>query len=251
MIQDKKSTLFAALSMIFITQVFLAETIGVKIFSLEKTFGFSPLNYELLGISLSLNYTCGVLIWPVVFVMTDIINDFYGKKGVAFLSTSAAILILYGFFVFKLAIFTQPADFWEGMSAAQGVQSMNQAFSLVFAQSSWIIVGSLVAFIIGQMVDVFVFSQIKVRNFDAPIWVRATLSTLVSQFIDSFVVIYIAFVIGQGWSLSQFIAISINNYFYKFSLALLMIPILMLIHRGIERYLGADLSLEMRKQAIS
>ncbi|MCC6635706.1 MAG: VUT family protein, partial [Chitinophagaceae bacterium] len=85
-IKDKSTKLFIILSGFLIANALIAEVIGVKIFSLEETFGFKPLAIKLLGEDLSLNLTAGVLLWPVVFIMTDIINEYYGVKGVRFLS---------------------------------------------------------------------------------------------------------------------------------------------------------------------
>jgi len=81
-IQSKPTKLFIILAGIFIANALIAEIIGVKIFSLEKTLGFEPMRIRLLGNDLSVNLTAGVLLWPVVFIMTDIINEYYGMKGV-------------------------------------------------------------------------------------------------------------------------------------------------------------------------
>ena len=74
--KDKSSILFYILGSFFIANAILAEFIGVKIFSLESTFGLEPLNLTILGIeNLSFNLTAGVVLWPIVFVMTDVINE--------------------------------------------------------------------------------------------------------------------------------------------------------------------------------
>jgi uncharacterized integral membrane protein (TIGR00697 family) len=128
---------------------------------------------------------------------------------------------------------------------------MQQAFSAIFGQGSWIIIGSLSAFIIGQIADVFVFHKIKKMTGERLIWLRATGSTLVSQLIDSFVVLFIAFYVGQGWSLKLVSAICVLNYIYKFMMAILMTPLIYLVHNRIEKYLGADLAGEMRQAAMT
>jgi uncharacterized PurR-regulated membrane protein YhhQ (DUF165 family) len=79
-IKSKPTRLFLILSGIFITNALIAEFIGVKIFSLESTMGLKPAEIRLLGGTYSFNLTCGVLLWPVVFIMTDIINEYYGQK---------------------------------------------------------------------------------------------------------------------------------------------------------------------------
>src|SRR6185436_13350947 len=111
-IKHKPTRLFIILGGVFIANALIAEIIGVKIFSLEKTLGFSPLHIKLLGNDLSLNLTAGVLLWPVVFIMTDIINEYYGMRGVKFLSWLTAGLIAFAFLVFIGAMKLTPADFF-------------------------------------------------------------------------------------------------------------------------------------------
>jgi uncharacterized PurR-regulated membrane protein YhhQ (DUF165 family) len=84
--ENKRSLLFIILGSFFIANAILAEFIGVKIFSLESSLGMNKANWNILGYSLSFNMTVGVILWPLVFIMTDIINEYYGKPGVKILS---------------------------------------------------------------------------------------------------------------------------------------------------------------------
>ena len=230
--------MFILLGGFFIANALIAEFIGVKIFSLERVFGLEPVNMSFFGVEgLSFNLTTGVLLWPVVFVMTDIINEYFGMRGVRLLSFLAVGLIIYAFALFYVGIGLEPADFWPqshinalGDPNAQAtmreaVGDYDAAFSLVFGQGLWIIFGSLVAFLIGQVIDVRTFHSIKARTGEKMVWLRATGSTLISQFIDSFVVLLIAFYIGAGWDLSTVLAIGVVNYMYKFVVAVLLTPV--------------------------
>lgn len=258
----RANILFIFLGAFFIANAIIAEFIGVKIFSLEASFGLAPLNVNLWGETLSLNLTAGVLLWPVVFVMTDIINEYYGQKGVRLLSYIAAGLILYGFAVIRWAISLEPADFWvtshlfvyEGAELNQvkgEVSNFNTAYSLVFGQGTWIIVGSLCAFLIGQLIDVLVFQRIKKITGEGMLWLRATGSTLISQFFDSFIVLFIAFYFGADWPLSLVLAVGVLNYAYKFIVAILMTPLLYSIHHLIDHfYLGLETARLLRQQAM-
>lgn len=247
--ESKRNILFLILGSFFIANAIIAEFIGVKIFSLEQTLGIEPLNLMVLGNSLSLNLTAGVLLWPLVFVMTDLINEYYGKQGVRLFSFIAAALIAYAFVIVFLAIRLTPADFWITRNSENGVIDMQEAFSVVFGQGLWIIVGSLVAFLIGQFVDVWTFHFVKQKTGNKALWLRATGSTLVSQLIDSFVVLFIAFYIGAGWSLKLVLAIGIVNYCYKFIVAVALTPLLYLLHAAINKYLGQDLAEKMMREA--
>ncbi len=76
-LEQKKNRLFIILSGIFITNALLAEIIGAKIFSFEKTIGIDPVNLNIIGLTMDFNLTAGVLIWPVVFITTDLINEYF------------------------------------------------------------------------------------------------------------------------------------------------------------------------------
>jgi len=248
--RDKANTLFYILGSFFVANALLAEFIGVKIFSLEKLLGIQPINLSFFGESnLSFNLTAGVLLWPVVFIMTDIINEYFGRTGVRFMSFTAAGLIAYAFLMVYFAMGLSPADFWIERKTAFGTVNMDLAFDAIFGQGLWIIAGSLVAFLIGQLVDVYVFHFLRSFTGSSKIWLRATGSTLVSQFIDSFVVLLIAFYFGAGWDLSLVLAIGLVNYIYKFIVAVFLTPLLYLLHFVIDLYLGKELSYKLTEAA--
>lgn len=258
-IKNKPTRLFLVLGGFFIANALIAEIIGVKIFSLEKTLGFSPLNIHLLGNDLSVNLTAGVLLWSVVFIMTDIINEYFGMKGVKFLSWLTAGLIAFAFLIFIGAMKLIPADFFITSKQGSGVPDMSKAYNSVLGQGGFIIIGSLTAFILGQLVDVFVFHKIKKATGEKRIWLRATGSTLVSQFIDSFVVLFIAFYVGSRvnasgtdfvWPFKLVIAVGVVNYIYKFFVAILLTPVIYLVHNWIEKYLGHEQAGAMKKAAM-
>jgi queuosine precursor transporter len=238
---SRATRLFVILSGFFVANALIAEFIGVKIFALEGTLGVAPFAWNLFGQSGSLSFTAGVLLWPFVFVMTDIINEYYGPRGVRFISWLAVALISYAFFAAYAIILLEPAAWWVTVNAERGVPDMQAAFANVFGQGMWTIVGSIIAFLIGQLLDVAVFHRIRRATGEKWIWLRATGSTAVSQFVDSFVVLYIAFVIGpQHWPVPQFLAVGTVNYAYKLAMAILMIPVLYLVRRGIRSYLGFE-----------
>lgn len=250
-IKDKPARLFIGMACFFVANALIAECIGGKIFSLEKTFGASPSNFTLFGQSgLAFNLTCGVLLWPLEFIMTDIVNEYYGPKAVRRISYTAVILISYAFLMFYLAIHIPPADFWIGSGTENNIPNMNDAFGGIFGQGMWIIFGSLSAFLVSQLVDVTVFHKIKRATGERFIWLRATGSTVVSQFVDSFIVLFIAFKIGKGWTWQLVLAICIVNYLYKFTMALILTPLIYLIHHRIEKYLGVTTAKEMRMAAM-
>lgn len=248
----KEQLLFVILAGFFISNALIAEFIGVKIFALEESLGMEPMNWNLFGQVGSLNFTAGVLLWPVVFIMTDVINEYYGQKGVRILSYLAVGMISYAFLMAYGAINLAPADWWVGSFSENGVPNMQQAFSRIFGQGMWIIGGSLVAFFLGQLTDVFTFHKIRKVTGESKVWLRATGSTLVSQLIDSVVVLYIAFVLGpQKWSMGLFLAVATVNYLYKVVVAILLTPVIYGAHAIIDKYLGEELAEKLKMQAAS
>ena len=122
----------------------------------------------------------------MIFVITDIVNEYYEVKSIRFLTLLTTALIVFAFFIFYFAIKAAPdTGFWLSSYSKEGVPDMQAAYKAIFGQGMNIIVGSLTAFIIGQLIDAFVFRGIKKFTGEKAIWARATVSTLVSQFIDS------------------------------------------------------------------
>lgn len=248
--QSRATRLYVVLCGFFVANALIAEFVGVKIFALETSIGIAPLDWQLFGQSGSLSFTAGVLLWPVVFLMTDVINEYFGRRGVRFISWLAVGLISYAFLAAYAAISLAPADWWVTVNAQRGVPDMQAAFASVFGQGMWTIGGSITAFLIGQLVDVAIFVRIRHLTGERWIWLRATGSTVVSQFFDSFVVLYIAFVLGpQQWPVPLFLAVGTVNYGYKIAMAVMLIPLIYLTRRGIEGYLGEPLSRALREIA--
>jgi uncharacterized integral membrane protein (TIGR00697 family) len=234
-----------------VANALIAECIGGKIFSLEKLVGLPVHTFTVFGYpGLSFNLTCGVLLWPLEFVLTDIVNEYYGPKAVRRISYIAVALISYAFLMFYMAIHVPPADWWIGSSAQDGVPDMQTAFNGIFGQGMWIIAGSLCAFLVSQIVDVTVFHRIKRATGEKHVWLRATGSTIISQFVDSFIVLFIAFKVGKDWSWQQVLAICVVNYAYKFTVAIVLTPLIYFMEGRIEKYLGHETTKRMKLAAM-
>lgn len=211
---SRRDKLFVVLAGIFITNAVVAELIGGKLI--------------LIG---SFKLSIGILPWPIVFLTTDIINEYFGEKGVKRLSILTAILIAYAFVVLFGAI-QVPAASFSPVSDSQ--------FTAVFAQSQLIIVGSIIAFLVGQVVDVTIFWLLRKRTGKGFLWLRATGSTIVSQLIDSFIVLGIAFYLPGKITTSEFVEVGFTNYTFKLGIAVALTPLIYLTHWVIDNYLGKD-----------
>ncbi|MEL7003761.1 MAG: queuosine precursor transporter [Bacteroidota bacterium] len=254
---NKKTNLFIVLTGIFITNALVAEMVGVKIFSLEGSLGFNPAQISLFGgWVLDFNLTAGVMLWPVVFVTTDLINEYFGQEGVKKISYLTIILISFAFVIITLVTWLEPAQFWldvNGKDDNGAPFDMDFAFNKVFLQGARIIVASLLAFFIGQLLDVYVFHKLRRITGSKKLWLRATGSTLVSQLVDSFVVLFVAFHLLQSgdtkWSLSQVFSVGVINYIYKFIVAISLTPILYIAHYIIDSYLGKESADQLMDEA--
>jgi len=110
---EKKTRLFVILAAIFLVNALLAELIGVKIFSLEQTFGFSSAQIPLFGtFVLDFNLTAGAIIWPAVFITTDIINEYFGREGVRRITYLTVAMIGFAFLVIWIVTKLPAAPFW-------------------------------------------------------------------------------------------------------------------------------------------
>jgi uncharacterized integral membrane protein (TIGR00697 family) len=251
--EQKKTLLFLVLCSIFLVNALLAELIGVKIFSVEALLGLPGAQVSLLpGFKLDFNLTAGAVIWPVVFITTDIINEYFGKSGVKKISFITVGLILYAFLVISITTGLPPAAFWlevNSKTPAGAPFDMNYAFNSVYRQGGGIIIGSISAFILAQLLDASVFHWLRQGSGRKKIWLRATGSTVVSQLVDTVVVLFIAFYLFGNWSIQQVMAVSIINYLYKFTVAVVLTPLLYLAHGIIDRYLGLDKARQLMAEA--
>ena len=212
MFQNKKDIVYVILAGIFITNAVVAELIGGKLITV-------------FGVPMSV----GILPWPIVFVSTDLINEYFGEKGVRKLSLITASLIAYTFVILFIAI---------RIPAMQGDKLVtDDQFNGVFGQSLWIIVGSITAFMVSQLIDVSIFHFVKNKTGGKMIWLRSTGSTIISQLFDSFIVLGIAFWMTGKMTTEVFLASAFTGYFVKMIIAIVLTPLIYLGHSLIEKYI--------------
>lgn len=249
---NKRTNLFLILSGIFITNALIAEFGGVKIFSFEALLGLSPAHINLFGSPLDFNMSVGVLIWPLVFILSDIINEYFGKQGVRRISFFTAILIAYCFIIILAWTKMPPADFWlkiNGLDNQGRPFDINYAYLTIFRQGLGIIIGSLTAFLVSQLIDAYTFHWFKGITGHKYLWLRATGSTVISQLFDSFIILTIAFYVFGNWTVEQVFKVGVVQYSYKVLLAILLTPVVYLVHYIIDRYLGKNESVELIGEA--
>ena len=214
MFQRRKDIVYVILAGIFITNAIVAELTGGKLI-------------DVFGVPMSI----GILPWPIVFITTDLINEYFGEKGVKKLSLITAGLIVYTFIILFFAI----------RIPSTGISSVStEQFTAVFGQSQLIIVGSIAAFLVSQLIDVSIFHFVKNRTGNKMIWLRSTGSTVISQLFDSFIVLGIAFYLPGIMDTKTYLISGFTGYSVKLVIAVLMTPMIYLGHYLIKKYLAKD-----------
>jgi hypothetical protein len=209
---NRRDIVFLVLAGFFITNAIMAELIGGKLIQFFGLF----------------TQSIGIILWPIIFILTDLINEHFGKDGVKKLTYITVGLISFAFIVLSIAI-NIPATPFSPVN--------NEVFKTVFGQSQWIIVGSIIAFLISQLVDVYMFLFFKKITGNKFIWFRATGSTLISQLVDTFVVQYIAFVLPAKWTFNEFMTNASYGYVFKLFIAIALIPLIYIGHFFINKFL--------------
>ena len=211
--KNRKDLVFIVLAGFFLTNAIVAELIGGKLIQFFGLF----------------TQSLGIILWPIVFILTDLINEHFGKQGVRKLTFITVGLIIYTFILVTIGLNIKAVNF-------SPVNDEN--FKIVFGQSQWIMVGSIIAFLLSQLVDVSVFWLLRAKTGNKYIWLRATGSTVVSQLIDTFVVQFIAFVLPGKWAFNEFLKNACWGYSFKLLVALCLIPLIYVGHFAIKKFMG-------------
>ena len=218
--------LFIILAGFFITNAVTAELISSKLIDIPLSLGWGDWK---IGPFVTI---VGVLPWPVVFIVTDLINEFYGPQVIKRLSWITAGLISYCFIIVFMAMVI-PANTSISPNTATDAE-----FNKVFGQGIWVVAGSITAFLVSQIIDATLFAWLKSRTGNRMIWLRSTGSTVLSQLFDSYIVLYIGFILPGTLPMSAFWEIAPTNYVLKLCIAIALTPAIYGLHWAVKRYLG-------------
>lgn len=178
-------------------------------------------------------FSVGQIAFPVTFILTDILNEFYGRQVVrrvtflAFAMVGLTFLIVYAAGALAWWPVTKTAG-WDGVTPT--------AFDLVFTQATRIQLSSMAAFLIANLVDISVFFLIKRVTGNRFLWLRATGSTAVSQIVDTIVIS--ALVWGTKLSFDQYVTVVLTSYLIKLTAAIAVTPVIYGLHELIEKRFG-------------
>lgn len=232
---SRAQKLFVVCAAVFLTALVVAEATASKFFTaFDLPFAITILGQEFNSVIM----TAGVIAFPVTFIVTDLMNEYFGKKGIRFVTWIGMMMIIFEFTLLQIAM---------AVPTASISPVPEDAFNIVFGASGRVIFGSLVAYVIGQFADITLFHWLRSLTKGKHLWLRATGSTFGSQFLDTFIVLLVAFA-GQ-LSFQVIVAITLFNYGYKFIIAILITPVIYAAHWVMDQYLGAEVAQEMVKKA--
>ena len=221
------------LAMLFVASLLVADVVGIKLFRI-------PLPFPIFGFD-AIEHTCGMLTFPITFLLTDLINEHYGARAARRITWIGFAAGAYVFLIINIAQAMPYLDAPYNVSPDE--------FNAIFGSAKIMYVASLSAYLVGQMSDIAVFGFFKRLTGGRLIWLRATGSTVISQLIDSFVVSYLAFSLGRelfpdpanpAAPVSAIPAIALTGYTLKFTLAIAMTPLVYLGRRLMRRYVIGD-----------
>ncbi len=222
---DLRAKVYAWMTAMVVACLLVADVVGVKLFRVEP-FG------------ITVEHTCGMLTFPITFILTDLLNDYYGKaaaRRVAFIAFTMGAMV-FGVINLSLAMPSLPAPF----------NVPDSAFEAVFAKARIMYVASLAAFIVASLLDIWIFGLFKRATKGRFLWLRATGSTVISQVFDSLVVSLLAFHLMPAWlgmgsemiaPVGDALKIAATGYVLKFVLAIAITPLIYAGH-SVLRSLG-------------
>jgi uncharacterized integral membrane protein (TIGR00697 family) len=217
---DRRLQLFVVLAGVFVTSLTVGDIIGPKLFEVH----LGPIDAIM---------SAGMLPFPVTFLLTDILNEFYGKRAARFITWVGFFMAIFAFAVITAAVQVPWAALTQGPGYTGTVEG---AFNNVFGGSQRILAASMVAYLVGQFSDIAVFNLLKRLTKNKMLWLRATGSTVVSQLIDTVVVQFIAWtgVLSTGVIFN----IIFTSYAVKLLVAIGLTPLIYAGHVLVERKLG-------------
>ncbi len=209
---DLRTRIYLTLSAIFVTSLLVADVIAGKFFVIG-----------------GLEVSVGVIPFPITFLLTDVVNEYYGRKGARLLTGIGAAMLVFAFAMIFLA---------RALPTGEHSPVPKAAFDGVFGISYKFFAASLTAYLVGQVADINAFHLTKRITHSRLLWLRATGSTAVSQLFDTAIVnaAALAGVLAAG----EIVKVAFWSYVYKMAVAVLLTPLLYAIHELLTKRWGLE-----------
>jgi uncharacterized integral membrane protein (TIGR00697 family) len=212
---DRKHRFFVWLCAIFVAALITSDLIGGKFF-------------RVWGLDLSV----GMIPFPLTFLLTDIVNEFYGTEGARRITYVGLGVAIFVFVIINVAIVlpTSPESPMRG-----------DQFKTVFGWSSRLYIASLTAYLVGQLLDISIFLMFRKLTGHRFLWLRSTGSTVVSQLVDTLVVNFV--LLTGSKSMSFILTTARNSYVVKLVVAVCLTPLIYAGHALLRRHFHVPESL--------
>ncbi|MFO0595165.1 MAG: queuosine precursor transporter [Myxococcaceae bacterium] len=219
---DTRGKLFLSLSALFVTALVIGDVIGGKLTGVPL---FGSVHF----------LSVGFIPFPITFLLTDLLNEFYGKQA-----ARTVTWVGFGMAVFTLIILTiavavpwHPETLkpeWTGLTPAP--------YDSVFASGRRILIASMTAYVVAQLIDIAVFHKLKSLTGGKLLWLRATGSTVVSQLIDTMVIQTMVW--SGNLDMPKLVNLVFTSWVGKILIAILLTPLIYAGHAFVERVLKIE-----------
>jgi uncharacterized integral membrane protein (TIGR00697 family) len=213
---DTRSKLLLSLAGLFVTSLVVGDLIGVKLFVVGGT-----------------TFSAGFIPFPITFLLTDLLNEFYGKKVARAVTWVGFSMAVFTLIILTIAVSLPPSPITE---AADWTGVRQPDFEKVFGGSRRILVASMVAYLFAQFTDIWVFNRLKAVTHGRLLWLRATGSTVFSQLIDTVVIQTLAW--QDALDVRVLVGLIVSSYLGKLVIAVGLTPLVYLGHGVVTRWLG-------------
>jgi uncharacterized integral membrane protein (TIGR00697 family) len=213
---DARGTLYLWISGVFVTSLVLANIIGVKLFHFDIVLG---------SWTIPVKHTMGMLPFPLTFVLTDLVNEYYGRRAARRLTYLAFAMAALAF---AMILVSRKVPIMEGIPGT----ASQEAYENIFGSATVMYIASIVAFLCGGLLDIWIFGVFNRLTGGRMVWLRATGSTVISQVFDSFIVTFLFFMgfpllLGRGSaSFADVLEIAKTGYILKFVIAIALTPVI-------------------------
>lgn len=219
--KQKADFLYMLLAALFIASLVTTNLIANKFITVDlgfKTFIISA----------------GTLPYPITFLITDILSEIYGKK-------KTTRIVVAGFIssIFVLGVLWAGSQF----NAIDNSPVNNATYDTVFANSWKVIFSSMTAYLLAQFTDLKLYHFWKKLTNGKHLWLRNNGSTILSQLVDTTLVVGVLFI--GTMSFSEMSSLIIDGWFFKVLFALIDTPILYLVVTLIKKHFGLTLNQEI------
>ena len=224
----KAHQIYMVLSALFIASLVVSNLIFQKFFSWDF---FGLYTFEI---------SVGILPYPVTFLITDIISEVYGKKKANLVVTTGIFASFFSLLIVYVAD-AVPATTWSPIG--------NSLFEKVFGATAIAVFASMVAYLLAQYIDIQLFHFWKRLTKGRHLWLRNNFSTFLSQFVDTFSVLFLLCSFGKiDWEL--FGGLLISGFLFKVLVAAFDTPFLYAAVYGLRRLFNLKPAEELRFETV-